>query len=214
MPGWGLSMMVSTLLCLGGVVSRTRDTALADRTMAQVRACSRAACALLICTDGWVAYPKSICRAFRDKVKETAGRGRCCLHVWSDLCIATVIKRAEKKRVVEVTRKLTRGTGRTSRTSLESITRRKRTQYGVYRAVGRSDARMSSCTHNFCLAHHELSKAQHQGYGCTPAMAAGGDRSCVEHSRGADIQDRSCTLDQAQATTRTPSQTRLSMFTT
>ncbi len=48
-------------------------------------------------------------RAFRDKVKKTAGRGRACLEVWPDLCIATVIKRTQKKRVVEVTRKLTWG---------------------------------------------------------------------------------------------------------
>ena len=106
----GFSMMVSTRLWLGGVVSTTRDSALADRMMAKVWACSQEACALLVCIDGWAAYPKSICRAFRDKVKETAGRGRCYLRVWSQLCIATVIKRAEKKRVVEVTRKMTRGT--------------------------------------------------------------------------------------------------------
>lgn len=30
--------------------------------------------------------------------------------MWSGLCIATVIKRAEKKRVVEITRRMTRGT--------------------------------------------------------------------------------------------------------
>jgi len=42
-------------------------------------------------------------------VKKTAGRGRACLEVWPDLCIATVIKRTQKKRVVEVTRKLTWG---------------------------------------------------------------------------------------------------------
>lgn len=36
----GFSIMVSTRLWLGGIVSRTRDTALADRMMAQVRACS------------------------------------------------------------------------------------------------------------------------------------------------------------------------------
>jgi hypothetical protein len=29
--------------------------------------------------------------------------------VWPDLCLATVIKRTQKKRVVEVTRKITRG---------------------------------------------------------------------------------------------------------
>src|SRR5579863_7261637 len=64
---------------------------------------------LLICTDGWNVYPKSILRAFREKVKRTAGRGRCCLEVWPDLCIATIIKHTKKKRVVEVTRKLTWG---------------------------------------------------------------------------------------------------------
>src|SRR3989440_3347950 len=110
MIAWmGLSMMVSRRLWLGGVVSLTRDTALADRMMRQVRACSQAACALLVCTDGWAAYPNSIKRAFRDKVKETVGRGRACLRVWPQLCIATVIKRTEKKRVVEVTRTMTLG---------------------------------------------------------------------------------------------------------
>ncbi len=47
MVAWmGLAMMVSTRLWLGGVVSRKRDTMLADR--------------LLVCTDGWAAYPNSI----------------------------------------------------------------------------------------------------------------------------------------------------------
>src|SRR2546423_5054953 len=48
MVAWmGLSMMVSTRLWLGGVVSRTRDTSLADRLLSQVRACSPARCPLL-----------------------------------------------------------------------------------------------------------------------------------------------------------------------
>jgi len=55
-------------------------------------------------------YPSSIIRAFREKIKETAERGRPCLRIWPDLCIATVIKRTEKKRVVEVTHRMTRGT--------------------------------------------------------------------------------------------------------
>ena len=63
-----------------------------------------------MCTDGFAAYPKSIRRAFREKVKNTPGRGRCCLEVWANLCIATVIKRTEKMHVVEGERKLTRGT--------------------------------------------------------------------------------------------------------
>src|SRR5207302_9103763 len=71
MIAWmGLAMMVSTRLWLGGVVSLTRDKNLADRLLQQVRACSQAACALLICTDGWAAYPGSIKRAFREKVKK------------------------------------------------------------------------------------------------------------------------------------------------
>ena len=105
----GLAMMVSTCLWLAGMVSAHRDRRLADRLLHQVRTCSRPLQALLLCTDGWAAYPGSIQRAFREKVKRTAGRGRACLQVWSELCIATVIKRTEKKRVVEVTRKMTRG---------------------------------------------------------------------------------------------------------
>jgi transposase-like protein/IS1 family transposase len=105
----GLAMMVSTRLWLAGAVSQTRDRHLADRLLTQVRACALGVRALLVATDGWAAYPKSIQRAFREKIKETAGRGRACLHIWKDLCIVTVIKRTEKKHVVEVTRRLTLG---------------------------------------------------------------------------------------------------------
>jgi len=49
-------------------------------------------------------------RAFREKVKQTAGRGRACLRVWPQVCIAVVIKRTEKNRVVDITRKLVQGT--------------------------------------------------------------------------------------------------------
>jgi IS1 family transposase len=111
MIAWmGLAIEASTRLWLAGVLSGQRDKALAERLLQQVRACCRAVQAILICTDGWNAYPKSIMRAFREKVKKTAGRGRACLEVWPDLCIATVIKRTQKKRVVEVTRKVTLGT--------------------------------------------------------------------------------------------------------
>jgi transposase-like protein len=94
----GLAIDVSTRLWLAGVVSAQRDKALADHLLQRVRACCRAVQALLIATDGWNAYPKSILRAFREKVKKTAGRGRACLEVWPELCIATVIKRTQKKR--------------------------------------------------------------------------------------------------------------------
>src|SRR5947207_7924505 len=111
MIAWmGLAMMVSTRLWLGGVVSLTLDRRLADRLLAQVRACCQPLRALLVCTDGWNAYPGSIRRAKRSKIKETVGRGRACLRTWPQLCIAVVIKRTEKKRVVEITRKMVEGT--------------------------------------------------------------------------------------------------------
>ncbi len=198
MIAWmGLTMMVSTRLWLGGVVSLTRDTALADRMMRQVRACSQATCALLVSTDGWAAYPNSIKRAFRDKVKETAGRGRACLRVWPQLSIATVIKRTEKKRVVEVTRQMTLGVleqasrllqasqggttlntafferlNGTMRERLAALTRKCRHAARRLEALS-SGMYLIGCTYNLCWPHHELSKAEHMGVACTPAMASG-----------------------------------------
>lgn len=69
----GLAMMVSTRLFLAGVVSPTRDTALADRLMQQVRACAQTLRSLFVCTDGWAAYPKSIRRAFRKTGQRDCG---------------------------------------------------------------------------------------------------------------------------------------------
>ncbi len=106
----GLAVMVPTRLWLAGTVSLTRDSQLADRLMQQVRRCAQSVCALLVCTDGWTAYPNSIRRAFRQKVKETAGRGRACLRVWPQLHIGTVIKHSVKKHLVEVRREITHGT--------------------------------------------------------------------------------------------------------
>lgn len=111
MIAWmGLTLMVSTRLWLGGAVCLTRDNALADRLMSQVRACAQGVCALLICTDGWASYPGSIKRAFRDKVKRTAGPGRASFQVWPQVHIGTVIKHSVKKRVRAVTHQLSLGT--------------------------------------------------------------------------------------------------------
>jgi transposase-like protein len=169
MIAWmGLAIRVSTRLWLGGVVSLKRDTSLADGLMRQVRACSQAICALLVATDGWNAYPGSIQRAFREKVKQTIGRGRACLHVWPQLCIATVIKRTEKKRLVEVTRKMTLGTlaqashllhtafierfNGTMRERLAALTRKCR--HAAHRLVAlEAGMYLSGCTYNFCVRH-------------------------------------------------------------
>ncbi len=119
------------------------------------------------------------------------------MHVWSDLCIATVIKRTEKKRVVAVTRSMTRGTleqasrllqasrggttlntafierlNGTMRERLATLTRQCR------HATRRLDALSNGMyligsPYNFCWPHQELSKTTHRGFACTPAMASG-----------------------------------------
>src|SRR5579864_1918472 len=198
MIAWmGLAIEGSTRLWLAGVVSVQRDKALADGLLQQVRACCRAVQALLISTDGWNAYPQSIKRAFREKVKKTAGRGRACLEVWPDLCIATVIKRTRKKRVVEVTRKETVGTleqaqhllnmtvgckqfttslierfNATMRERLAALTRKCRHAAHRLEAL-ETGMYLLGCTYNFCFPHHELSQSKHVGSPCTPAMASG-----------------------------------------
>lgn len=204
MIAWmGLAMMVSTRLWLGGVVSLTRDRSLADRLLAQVRACCQPLRALLVCTDGWNAYPGSITRAFRQKVKETAGRGRACLQVWPQLCIGVLIKRTHKKRVVEITRKLVQGTleqaqallavshggtvlntafierlNGTMRQRLASLTRKCRHAARRLAAL-ESGMWLLGCTYNFCWPHHELSRREALAQGrrgevrLTPAMASG-----------------------------------------
>ncbi len=198
MIAWmGLAMMISTRLWLAGTISLTRDKTLADRLMRQVRACSQPVRALLVCTDGWNAYPGSIMRAFREKIKKTVGCGRACLRVWPDLCIATVIKRTEKQRVVEVTRRMTRGTveqattllqaslggmvlntaitlrlNGTMRERLAALTRKCR--HAACRLAGlEAGMYLIGSTYNFCWPHQELSKPTHLGCPTTPAMAAG-----------------------------------------
>lgn len=196
-PWMGLAMMVSTRLWLAGTVSLTRDRSLADALMRQVRRCSQAMRALLVCTDGWAAYPNSIRRAFREKVKNTVGRGRACLQIWPNLQIGTLIKRTEKKRVVEVTRRMSHGSDEqaelllnqsaggsvlntafierlngTMRERLATLTRKCRHGARQVRPL-ETGMYLIGSTYNFCWAHQELSKPSHWGSACTPAMAAG-----------------------------------------
>ncbi len=142
-------------------------------------------------------YPNSIRRAFREKVKKMAGVGRASLVVWPHLHIGTVIKRTEKKRVVEITRKMAHGLldqaeqllrlsdggnmlntafierlNGTIRERLASLTRKCRHSASRLQAL-HTGMYLIGCTYNFCVAHQELSKAKHAGYPCTPAMASG-----------------------------------------
>jgi transposase-like protein/IS1 family transposase len=191
-----LAMDATTRLWLAGTVSDHRDRTLIDLLMQRVHACCQTVHDLLVCTDGFAAYPNSIVRAFREKVKKHTGPGRCNLEVWPDLCIATVIKHTKKKRVVEITRKLTRGTREkakellfltkgctefntafierlngTFRERLASLTRKCR--HAVARLETLEEGMyLIGCTYNFCFFHQELSKKTHFGVPTTPAMAA------------------------------------------
>jgi IS1 family transposase len=175
----------------------TREKGLADVLMQQVRRAALNQRPLLVLTDGWSAYPGSIRRAFREKVKKQVGRGRASLVLWPQLHIGTVIKRTEKKRVVEITRRMAHGVlmraeellhrsgggtvlnttfierlNGTMREQLASLTRKCRHSACRLQAL-HTGMYLIGCTYNFCVAHHELSKAKHWGKACTPAMASG-----------------------------------------
>jgi hypothetical protein len=191
-----LAMDVTTRLWLAGMVSQHRDHTLIDRLFLHVRMCCQLVPGLLVCTDGFAAYPKSIVRAFREKVKKQAGPGRWSLQAWPNLCIATVIKHTKKKRVIEITRKLTRGTSEkakellastkgcsefntafierlngTFRERLASLTRKCRHAAARVETL-ETGMYLIGCTYNFCWPHQELSKKAHFGCPTTPAMAA------------------------------------------
>lgn len=198
MTAWmGLAMMVSTRLWLAGCVSLTRERELADRLLAQVRRCAQAVRPLLVCTDGWAAYPGSIRRAFREKIKRIVGRGRSTLVVWPDLLIATVIKQTKQRRVVQITRRMAQGSieqalemltqskggnvlntafierlNATFRERLATLTHRCRHAAHRLEAL-ETGMYLVGCAYNFCMVHDELSSCKHIGSACTPAMAAG-----------------------------------------
>jgi hypothetical protein len=103
-----LALRVSTRLWLGGEVSPHRDLALIRRLVAPVRACALGR-RLLLCTDGFCAYVRAARAAFRDPVHR-GQRGRPRLRSWPQLLVAPVVKRYEHRRVVDVARRVVRGT--------------------------------------------------------------------------------------------------------
>jgi len=185
----GLALLIESRLWLAGVVQQSRDRSLADRLLHQVHACAQAVSQVLVCVDGWAAYPKAIVRAFREKVKTTSGKGRCSLQSWPHLLIGQVIKKQRKHRTVEVKRTLLRGEksaalaclhdsgggkdintsfierfNATMRERLAALTRRCRHASQRLEAV-QWGMYLIGCTYNLCWVHQQL--------GHTPAMAAG-----------------------------------------
>jgi len=186
-----LAMMVSTRLWLAGEVSEQRDMPLIRRLIERVRRCA-ARRPLLVCTDGLVSYIRTIRETFRDPVHTGQG-GRPRLRPWRNVLMAQVVKRYERRRVVDVERRIVDGTparvetlrrrsqgpgvintayierlNATFRERLASLTRRGR-------ALARQTLTLQhgmyviGTVYNFCTPHASLSTAG----ATTPAMAAG-----------------------------------------
>jgi hypothetical protein len=99
-----LAMLGKTRLWLAGEVSAHRDMPLLRRLIERVRRCA-AHRALLFCPDGLASYLRAMRATFRDPVQGgTVGRPR--LRPWRNICIAPVVKRDVKRRVVEGERRI------------------------------------------------------------------------------------------------------------
>jgi transposase-like protein len=138
-----LAIMVKTRLWLGGEVSEQRDLPLIRRLIARVKRCA-AQRPLLICTDGLVSYIRAMRETFRNPVHTGKG-GRPRLRPWRNVCIAQVVKRYERRRVVATERRIVDGTP----ARVETLRRRSQgdgvinTAYIEVRPVGRKEAEAS-----------------------------------------------------------------------
>jgi transposase-like protein/IS1 family transposase len=191
-----LAMSVGTRLWLAGEVSEQRDLGLIRRLLGRGRRCA-ARRPLLVCTDGFRAYPRAIREAFRDP-QPTGTRGRPRWQRWKMLHIAQVIKPSVQRRVVSVERRIVAGPaaqveklrrrwpggpGVLNTADIERLNATFRERLVALTRRGRALARCTATRHvgmyligtvyNFCTSHTSLSRA---GTGVrapqTPARAA------------------------------------------
>jgi len=187
-----LAIMVKTRLWLGGEVSEQRDMPLIRRLIERVRRCA-ARGPLLVCTDGLVSYIRAIRETFRDPVHTGKG-GRPRLRPWRHVLIAQVVKRYERRRVVETDRRIVDGTparvetlrrrsqgaGVINTAYIERLNATFRERLAPLTRRGRALARRTltlqhgmyliGTVYNFCTPHASLAPTSG---GATPAMAAG-----------------------------------------
>jgi hypothetical protein len=161
------------------------------RLIARVRRCA-ARRPLLVCTDGLVSDIRAMRETFRDPVHTGQG-GRPRLRRWRHVLIAQVVKRYERRRVVETERRIVDGTparvatlqrrsqgdGVINTAYIERLNATFREHLAPLARRCRALARHTLTLHegmflvgtvyNFCTPHESLSPAQKT----TPAMAAG-----------------------------------------
>lgn len=103
-----MALQVPTRLWLGATLGIHRDEALLTGLVQKIRAC--ALCRpLLVCVDGWRAYPGVLQKVFREAVP-LRGVGRPHLRLWDGVQIAQVVKQYEQGRVSGVLRRIVQGT--------------------------------------------------------------------------------------------------------
>src|SRR5213594_4403023 len=187
-----LAMMVKTRLWLGGEVSEQRDMPLIRRLIERVRRCA-AHRPLLVCTDGLVSYIRAIRETFRDPIHTGTG-GRPRLRRWRHVLIAQVVKRYERRRVVDTERRIVAGTparvetlrrrsqgdGVINTAYIERLNATFRERLAALTRRGRALARRTvtlehgmylvGTIDHFCTPHESLG---HPPGAQTPAMAAG-----------------------------------------
>jgi len=187
-----LAMMVKTRVWLAGEVSEQRDMTLIRRLIERVRRCA-ARRPLLVCTDGLVSYIRAIRETFRDPVYTGQG-GRPRLRPWRHVLIAQVVKRYERRRVVDTERRIVDGTparvetlrrrsqggGVINTAYIERLNATFRERLAPLARRSRALARRTltlqhgmyliGTVYNFCTPHASLPPTSG---GTTPAMAAG-----------------------------------------
>jgi len=187
-----LAMMVCSRLWLGGEVRAQRDMPLIRRLIERVRRCA-AHRPLWCCTDGLVSSIRAMRETFRAPVHTSTG-GRPRLRPGRHVLIAQVVKRYERRRVVETKRRIVDGTP----ARVETLRRRSQGEGGITTAyierlhatcrerlasLTRRGRALARCTltlqhgmyllgtvYNFCTPHASLAQT---GGKTTPAMAAG-----------------------------------------
>jgi transposase-like protein len=195
-----MALAIPSRLWLGGVISPQRDRVLITTLVQMIRACGRSL-AILVCVDGLASYVTAFLRVFRQPVR-TRRRGRPRLVLEAGLLIGQVVKRYVRRRVVDVERRVVRGTAEAitavlaatgggtgiNTAYIERLNATFRSALAVLARRGRAIAHTEAVltagmwlvggTYNFCWLHDSLRIAAPRGAPWkwqerTPAMAAG-----------------------------------------